>query len=571
MGCFYCTPAPSGYAPPTAVFPTDLWSRCRRNEWISVESPDYGLMKQLCMDADDALRRYDAEIERLHAFLTKMKEARTQLYSQRVLGLSLTAPIRRLPPELLVQVMLAADITGVKISTIGPGQIENSYPMKGAGAVCKYWNDTIMTNSQFWSDFTLFGSGAAARGVVAVKTALKRSQSALDIDLLEPSANSTYSMGRNPTLKVFESLFAHSRRWRNVRIFWLRADIWPYLSKLVGGLPALEHIDACFTSDLPEQYLHVFSEAPRLTSLCLSPLAPKLAFPWSQITNFELYTSGSRCFEIIPSLRNLDTLRVLVTETAARIPLDLAKAASDCLTLHEKLEYLIVCQPTYDDPFENSSAENFRDTLKWWIEHLECPAIRGVHIGLNSSSPSRKYKRPLFPTKEMKSFIQRSNPRSLTHLHLVDMVISEEDLIQLVEMLPQLEDLCLEDLQTGEQSNSFDRSILTLLDPRFSPAPRLPMLTKFITAVSHQFNHVAFIHILHLRRELAYVPFSSLKKLEVRPSTMGMEISRDVCNAYSALKQEGKMNEMYVYDSSGCIFSRYHPPQDGHGIPHAAQ
>ncbi|KAJ7679492.1 hypothetical protein DFH06DRAFT_511979 [Mycena polygramma] len=186
------------------------------------------------------------------------------------------APIRRLPVDLVVEILMAAK----------PKQLEPA----GRGIVpllsqvCQEWRDLACDHAALWASFSfaLFDADAAALGWL--QTYLVRSKAALLT--LEVDATKQFRKSR-PALHALDLLAAHSERLRSLSLVgshWSSVTLHGFHSRL----PRLEklqfpHMDAEFDQQ--------FAVAPRLHTLTLQSTVPPDGVPVSQITS--LYIVGA--------------------------------------------------------------------------------------------------------------------------------------------------------------------------------------------------------------------------------------------------------------------------------------
>ncbi|TRM64037.1 hypothetical protein BD626DRAFT_430862 [Schizophyllum amplum] len=247
-----------------------------------------------------ALRELEKEIddEFLRVFAKKKS-----IQAQVAIHDALTAPCRRLPPELLSEIFLLAL----------PERWKDEYAGKrslGYARVCRSWRDVALKTPRLWSRLRFDATtNCLARHTSAVQAELdKTGQVPLELHLAMEIEARAYFPDPPPTMdKVWSDdawalLHGQSHRWEEV---WLEGIPMRAYDDLVGDVfPALRDLSICLGETDEEMDLtvplHAFQSAPKLTSFYLSYKQPirTLTLPrsWS-LTTLNIYCG--ECDELV--------------------------------------------------------------------------------------------------------------------------------------------------------------------------------------------------------------------------------------------------------------------------------
>ncbi|KAJ7173426.1 hypothetical protein C8R46DRAFT_1255597 [Mycena filopes] len=226
---------------------------------------------------DTALIRMRAE----HMVLTEYYE----------LCSSTLAPVRRLPPEILIQIFL--------LCTSPPKELNSKdyreeihrlthHDLTQLAQVCAYWRALAWGTPTFWRALDLDMKFWSNKMLPLVQTALERSaNSLLHVRIGAPDVPVDHTL--------LDLVAQHSVRWQ-AGLFYMDFEFFASLAPIRGNLPLLEcaHIIPGI-SDSSEKLqalaiaaVELFSDAPRLFDLTYSGPAKGLkSLPWKQLKRFE--------------------------------------------------------------------------------------------------------------------------------------------------------------------------------------------------------------------------------------------------------------------------------------------
>ncbi|TRM64060.1 hypothetical protein BD626DRAFT_264791 [Schizophyllum amplum] len=239
---------------------------------------------------------------------------------------ALTAPCRRLPPELLSEIFLLAL----------PERWKDEYAGKrslGYARVCRSWRDVASKTPRLWSRLRFDANiNCLARHTTAVQAELsKTGQVPLDLSIAMGISGHVYYPDPPPTMddvwsdEAWALLHGQSHRWEKV---WLEGIPLRAYDDLVGHVfPALRKLTICIEEVDEEEadeeadvtaLLNAFQSAPKLTSFYLIFKRPirtlRLPRNWS-LTTLNIYCGECDEVMLMPCLGAIlscsETLREL--------------------------------------------------------------------------------------------------------------------------------------------------------------------------------------------------------------------------------------------------------------------
>ncbi|SJL00887.1 uncharacterized protein ARMOST_04201 [Armillaria ostoyae] len=269
-------------------------------------------LKKSAQYIDDALGDIEADIHGLTDILSRLKEKRTLFRDAQNTHKTILSPIRRLHPDILVEIFLATvpshlserGAYSVFDVTSGPWLV---------GKVCSKWRAVAASHSTLWStmrlsvswplgdifqnlDIHTWGYVEKLKGPIPLlSSALSRSgQHSLSFKFSCDNQTDTEILEIMSTL--FHLLSSHCRRWENVSLR-IPASITAVLSSIRGFLPMLTDLELSFLEDDDPPPLHIdaFSIAPRLARAQLIdvPEGIHVHLAKSSLVHFFDHRSGS--------------------------------------------------------------------------------------------------------------------------------------------------------------------------------------------------------------------------------------------------------------------------------------
>ncbi|KAE9396703.1 hypothetical protein BT96DRAFT_921967 [Gymnopus androsaceus JB14] len=412
-------------------------------------------VSEILRDIDGNIKATSAEILRMQSDILALRMKREKLEKLGEECLSLMAPIRKLPTELLDHIFEFCCCDEASDFFPFANDLVDA-PTFTLSSVCAQWREIILPNPKFWANLSLHldpSMGEKYDMQTPVGLHLLRSKQyplTLQIHLVSHE---------HPLLPT---LIEHSQRWKSVSFhcFHFSERFWPSLTSL-GQLTILKHLEID-SRRIPHLYL--VQEAPSLRSLSLtyvpsSQLSGK--FPWKQITHLELNAvhSGSvfRALESCPNLhsvfyrniycRSSESAHGIVNQKSAvrSVSICVSGIAKDagCNLLNQlvssftlpRLEVLSlqtsISAHFYDLSRPRSLFTEWADTRPW----------------------CGNYSLGEWPRHAFDMFLDRSGC-TLTTLQLEMIPISDLDAIHLLECLPSLENLLIREQGSDKRTIS---------------------------------------------------------------------------------------------------------------------
>ncbi|KAE9405008.1 hypothetical protein BT96DRAFT_779241, partial [Gymnopus androsaceus JB14] len=113
-------------------------------------------ISQLLQYIELDMRNISSEILRLQSAILSLRTKREQLEKLRANASSLTAPIRRLPTEILSRIFLTlCSTTSSNFSTSRLKRFISDAPPFVLSTVCARWRDIVHSTSGMWSNLSL--------------------------------------------------------------------------------------------------------------------------------------------------------------------------------------------------------------------------------------------------------------------------------------------------------------------------------------------------------------------------------------------------------------------------------
>ncbi|KIM75575.1 hypothetical protein PILCRDRAFT_670104 [Piloderma croceum F 1598] len=237
------------------------------------------------------------EMARLQGILDELARKRDALESYTAMHLSLVAPVRSLPTEILSEIFLRlkdATTLGEAIKWNSESPRLNKTPLL-LGNVCSRWRTVVLSTPSLWASFalTIASDHLECSTALAAMWLARAGTCPLFISL---GATSNYDLSMRPFMQGF---LLYCERWYDVRLNLPTAfiDNW-YPAK--NRLPRLHKLfigKKCGPND-------VFASAPRLRHLYMAPSSytpSDFQLPWSQlqICDMGIKRRSDECLELL--------------------------------------------------------------------------------------------------------------------------------------------------------------------------------------------------------------------------------------------------------------------------------
>ncbi|KAJ7477404.1 hypothetical protein FB451DRAFT_189953 [Mycena latifolia] len=452
----------------------------------------------------DQISHFESEISRLQTQLARAKADRAELQSHYDNVRSLLSPIRRLPPEILVDIFTLFRIT----SDVGEEGEEETprltqKPLLAVSQVCARWHALVLGTPTLWDNIHLYGpplwrnSKRAKRGIQLLRLALERSQnSPLDITIIDP-------LKYNPPLDL---LAKHSARCKTIDFM----GAFPQVDRLFrapGKFPSLETLTVILL-ERKSGGIDFFDLAPRMKT----------------------FAASVALLKDMPSLPldRLDTFGCLAS-TESEVTASVALMARTPHTTRFRLE-LFLGNWTFDNvlgfdiPHTSSDIGSLSMEVQDYFKAEHCvKALSDIFASLTlprlQELSFRSMEHPLslmhWPHSTFLDLAVRSSFH--TNLHSLDVshvVVTEANLVECLSALPCLHRLAIADHEIHDDSGANEHLITDSLLSKLTLAANLPPLVPRLRSLTCdsvlQFDDNVFLRFLVSRRQQApdAAPFS---------------------------------------------------------------
>ncbi|KAK7051959.1 hypothetical protein R3P38DRAFT_2857845 [Favolaschia claudopus] len=416
--------------------------------------------------------------------------------------LSLLAPIRRLPVDILRRIFLDPVVHEKKPRQTDPHSILLHYRPNTLGAVCYHWRCSLQCVScettTLWSNLAIFLNQPHRYTIDGLRVALQRSQKAPLHLAFRPVHSSSWS---SLDTEMMQEVCKHSERWVHVEVT-SNPELLRLLSPAENKLDSLQTLTIRTPSqspfEPPAQPSKVFAHAPKLHTLRLignllhSPsVAPTL--PWLQFTRLciDVEWNTSDYHYVLSHAQNVHELSALFWHTPYFAHLQATSHDLHKLHIHHVSQF-------------DGSEVNV-------LNHLTAPALKELLVS------SCK-----LDNLTMQSFLSRSSAR-LQSLALHDTPIRAADLVSLLRMVPTVERLVLANLLPNAVTNRVVQSLTA--SPSSAEEILLPMMTSFVIDGGYLFTPDALFSMLESRLASTNA-LSQLKALNIILPTLAVPAPR---------------------------------------------
>ncbi|KAJ7191638.1 hypothetical protein GGX14DRAFT_578805 [Mycena pura] len=466
--------------------------------------------------------RYAAEI---HAYLAVVKAYYDDCQS-------LFAPIRRLPPEILLEIFLfySEAFGPPPLERFPPYQLDEELERLANGRlltlsrVCARWHGIVIGTSMLWK-------------VLQINSILWSTPSGLEktmqilADGLERSCNVPITvkifdqLSLPPPTRLFGMLARHSERWQQAHITSSIEDI--DLSVLKGKLPLLQYLIISVSgSKSPEpsamQILNLCQDAPCLKTVYIpTVLLENITIPFQQLDALTFEVAGpasvARAVSVMSKLRRGASYHLQFFSRDEANPLVHLRIPPTTSTI-SLLDWRIVGD-IYPRHLSYSHA------LGEFLANLTLPNLAELRLMCDK-----------YPCQEFLNLCARSGfERCLKVLRIPDVFITEEDLIQLLSPLESLEHLEIADRDFVLITDTLLRAIA--LPAASSRLPNLvPRLRHFGCVSKMGFTDNVFIDFVISRLVVGCSPENPLSINLCPPAYIDMALHR-AAPVHAAMEQ----------------------------------
>ncbi|KAK1219982.1 hypothetical protein PQX77_017266 [Marasmius sp. AFHP31] len=437
----------------------------------NITSSDRHVISQFLLDAEQEMKGYDAEINRLQTAIHLLETKKLGLKKSMDRCRSLLSPVHRLPMEILMEIFSIACEENELYSSILPNAMNLS-------SVCGRWWEVIRSAPKLWSSITIRFSDWKRRFPVLedlVSLYLDRAATQplhLQLDFI------VMGQGGSETFSILRLLHDHAARWQVLDLS-EPPSVFP-CTPSPHGFPALQVVRLRYVrSTLPDPLFSLFRNATSLHTFDVTGNLElsgesKFDIPFHQIkTLFVRHTFV--CPALARYLAKFSALETLNTNGIG-FPYDVQQEDTE--------PYLSKTITSVAFEFDSQIASDTTFRL------FTFPRLTSLQVW---GSRESLYEWPSWESGAVTDFLSRSS--SITSLSLKNLPITGDQTIALLERIPTLASLQVverertgEDPETGPLPNRIVTQPflqrLTVDRDVFRPSrPFLPLLTDVTIAM----------------------------------------------------------------------------------------
>uniref|UniRef100_A0A0W0F760 F-box domain-containing protein n=1 Tax=Moniliophthora roreri TaxID=221103 RepID=A0A0W0F760_MONRR len=429
-------------------------------------------IENMAKDAERELEAYEAEINKLRSSLALLEHKRDVSKEKLFRCRSLLSPVHRLPPEIL------GDIFTILIDLPAKERWLSSktHPALAVSRTCGRWRDIAIATPSVWSTVAIcFNITSCVRLSYSqlhslTRLFLDRSRRCPLKLVLDFDDRAPYRWDAQPhTISILKTLVQHSERWRTVELLYLKQSmiVHEVFAPIAGHLPILTDLTISSSNDwddLAEDddvYIDLFSDSPALTSISYEPscpLTPQSPLPWRQIRSVRIKNAYyTEAIQIAPLWTNVEQLTFKQCGYRGR-----STDHRDYLAIPSVTHLSLAARQEWEADFA-----------------FECFTLRQLS-SLEISSIDGSW--DVWDQRLLTDFLIRS-ACTITSLSLKRVPVTDEELIQLLRLMPMLKSLQLEEKSDDMPQSSFAKRTITrrflqklTIDGQDESPPFLPKL-----------------------------------------------------------------------------------------------
>ncbi|KAF7293917.1 F-box domain-containing protein [Mycena chlorophos] len=378
--------------------------------------------------------RSDIGDERARRLQTQIDLARGLLYS----------PIRRLPVELLARILETCARSHRDRYTIEDEgddieleRLRRTHLLPLA-QVCALWRTVVFETPSFWSDIIVddeYWPESMQPHLDILEVSIQRSK-ARPLRII-------CAANENAAAQPLARLAQEAHRWRTVFLCIHEASI-PTLLPIRGRLRVLEHLELSTSTGIRRlPWGDIFAECPKLTELVVTghPANIPEVLPWRQLTRLAIYRNNihryiDRLAVLLSDFSGALSLNSLITRIGSSAPPPPVPQTSTITALVLLLSFDVEAEA------EATEAEKL-DIIANIMGAFVVPELSFFALKPEPEPEARRL--PPWNPQAFESLLSRSSiAGSLRRLTLVALITGEE-LLRALEMLPALTVLCVAD------------------------------------------------------------------------------------------------------------------------------
>ncbi|KAK7469060.1 hypothetical protein VKT23_003553 [Stygiomarasmius scandens] len=404
-------------------------------------------VKNAIDDIENDLDRFDAEIASLTKTLDELKRRKEELMSVRDNFRALTAPVRKLPTEILLDIfsLLCVNRPGLSIVTVN-GENVVSLPTLELARTCSHWRNITLSHPILWSNIAIDLAPRTSNVKDLLNLYFVRSRPALlslsvtafrlnGVSDDEDTDGSYMEWLPSSSWRLFRSLLDEMPRWYRVsldlnRSIYELVDSGAYDFEVAMNchVPSVKHLRLVCGSEwgtqaeLVNRFANKLTSAVSLQTLEISGFDISSSIPFGQLTQANLVChSADKLRGFICSRSHLQTLEISDAFTRTRDVACPIKADSiKCISVSFRwLQLAGMCD---------------------MLCLLDAPNLRSLSLYLPGLYAKADFQTMVL--KSLKAMVNRS-ASSLCELTLNGFLLSDEGLIELLPFVPHLQKMIL--------------------------------------------------------------------------------------------------------------------------------
>ncbi len=467
-------------------------------------------LAQFIVDMKDCISRAEQTVDALRQERQSVSDAIIE--RKQILN-----PVRRLPAEILARIFrLTTTFPIPRSHSEGETEGWDTHPPKSMlrtiEGVCRQWNTVVVSFPELWSSINIiitddnFGDTARATAYGRwLGMQLDRSRNYL-LSLSIWNDNDRSSFIKLPSA-IATILFSFSTRVKCLHLY-LPAQIISNIPSLHLTLPSLSEL-CIFPTNIGDVALHQGLDLFRCPNLrfmhFVDVVAPLFYFqlPWTQITTF---TSDSALYSEHASgpdpQTSLLVMQKLTQLEECHLRLELGNFEGDWTG--EPLP--VVCSGLRVLALSSWGFEEHLP-LKEFVDDLVTPALTQLQV-VCCRNYRRRESEETFTA--IRGLLERSGPPRITTFHFDHGCVLKEDLLQVLNTCPTLEDIRLTDIDDGAISGETLLQLTLRVD---GTTPLVPCLHTLHISGAMSFNVQVFVDMVESRWTLAHAQSPPVRRL----------------------------------------------------------
>ncbi|KAF9266435.1 hypothetical protein L218DRAFT_985579 [Marasmius fiardii PR-910] len=415
-------------------------------------STEASLLTDWIDEAESEKERYTLQIDKLRSILEKLEVEKA--YLQRYIDeyRTLLSPIRKLPPEILTEIFL--------LCCQAPSTFQRPLraPPMVIAQTCSFWRRLALDTPLLWASFHI-NLHSFPGNIQLLSTYLNRSKDmplAIELDYTEPSDG-----------LILAAVLEHSWRWKHFLLH--DADRLNSIDASLLSLPSLHSLELSTVTS--PRLTTIFKNAPMLRTLILDDVSIHSIelenLPCSQLTSVTV--KRAQMNDALHVLRSCPNLEKVILSTRNFSQWGHAIFAAQPIRLSSLTTLTFTTE-----------------VFSLFLKNVVTPSLTMLTI----ATPAEPFDLEAWPQNEFIAYLQKS-VCPLQHLSLVDIELSDDDLLSIFQYTPLLTHLSVKENPKTDIPPLITNRVLRRLtlpkDPRTATDQDRPPLLhlQFIDFVTH--------------------------------------------------------------------------------------